>query len=45
MKHLNRWVYAVVGVVTLFFAGVIYAWSVLSTQPNPMSRMPDTIPC
>lgn len=31
MKHLNRWVYAVVGVVTLFFAGVIYAWSVLST--------------
>lgn len=30
-KQLNRWVYAAVGVITLFFAGVIYAWSVLST--------------
>ena len=31
MKHLNRWVYAVVGVVVLLFAGLVYAWSVLST--------------
>ena len=30
MKHLNRWAYAVIGVITLFFAGVVYAWSVLS---------------
>lgn len=31
MKHLNRWVYAIVGVVVLLFAGLVYAWSVLST--------------
>jgi OFA family oxalate/formate antiporter-like MFS transporter len=31
MKHLNRWVYAIVGVIVLLFAGMIYAWSVLST--------------
>lgn len=31
MKHLNRWVYAVVGVIVLVFAGLIYAWSVLAT--------------
>ena len=31
MKQLNRWVYAVVGVVVLLFAGLVYAWSVLST--------------
>lgn len=31
MKHLNRWVYAAVGVIVLVFAGLIYAWSVLST--------------
>lgn len=30
MKNLNRWVYAAVGVVVLVFAGLIYAWSVLS---------------
>jgi OFA family oxalate/formate antiporter-like MFS transporter len=30
MKHLNRWVYAVVGVCVLLFAGLIYAWSVFS---------------
>lgn len=30
MKSLNRWVYAAVGVVVLVFAGLIYAWSVLS---------------
>lgn len=30
MKTLNRWVYAAVGVVVLVFAGLIYAWSVLS---------------
>ncbi len=27
---LNRWVYAVVGVIVLVFAGLVYAWSVLS---------------
>ena len=31
MKHLNRWVYAIVGVIVLLFAGLVYAWSVLST--------------
>ncbi|HAD19275.1 MAG TPA: MFS transporter, partial [Lachnospiraceae bacterium] len=30
MKHLNRWVYVIVGVVTLLMAGLIYAWSVMS---------------
>lgn len=30
MGKLNRWVYAVVGIVVLFCGGVIYAWSVLS---------------
>ena len=36
MKHLNRWVYAIVGVIVLLFAGLVYAWSVLST-PSPLS--------
>ena len=31
MKQLNRWVYAIVGVTVLLFAGLVYAWSVLST--------------
>ena len=31
MKHLNRWVYAIVGVIVLLFAGLVYAWNVLST--------------
>ena len=31
MKQLNRWVYAIVGVIVLLFAGLVYAWSVLST--------------
>ena len=30
MKHLNRWVYAAISVVTLLLAGLVYAWSVLS---------------
>lgn len=30
MKKMNRWTYAVIGVVTLLFAGLIYAWSVMS---------------
>ncbi len=30
MNKLNRWVYAAVGVLVLFCAGIIYAWSVLS---------------
>lgn len=28
---LNRWIYAIIGVIVLLFAGLIYAWSVLST--------------
>ena len=31
MKQLNRWVYAIVGVIVLLFEGLVYAWSVLST--------------
>ena len=31
MKQPNRWVYAIVGVIVLLFAGLVYAWSVLST--------------
>ena len=31
MQQLNRWVYAIVGVIVLLFAGLVYAWSVLST--------------
>ncbi|WP_026525160.1 OFA family MFS transporter [Butyrivibrio sp. MB2005] len=31
MKHINRWLYAVAGVAILLFAGLIYAWSVLSS--------------
>ena len=30
MKKLNRWVYAIVGVIVLLLAGLIYAWSVMS---------------
>ena len=30
MKSLNRWVYAIVGVIVLLLAGVVYAWSVIS---------------
>ena len=30
MKNVNRWFYAVIGVAILFFAGVVYAWSVMS---------------
>jgi len=30
MKHMSRWVYALVGFVVLLFAGLVYAWSVLS---------------
>lgn len=29
-KPLNRWVYAIVGVIVLVFAGMVYAWTVLS---------------
>lgn len=31
MAKLNRWVYAAAGVTALFFGGMIYAWSVLSS--------------
>ena len=30
MKQVNRWFYAILGVAILFFAGVVYAWSVMS---------------
>lgn len=29
-KSLNRWVYAIVGVIVLLLAGLIYAWSTMS---------------
>ena len=31
MKQINRWIYAACGVMILLFAGLIYAWSVLSS--------------
>ena len=31
MKQINRWKYVVAGVIILLFAGLIYAWSVLSS--------------
>ncbi len=37
MKHLNRWVYAIVGVIVLLMAGLVYAWSVMSRSIG-MSR-------
>lgn len=30
MKSLNRWVYAIIGVIVLLLAGMIYAWSMMS---------------
>ncbi len=30
MKSLNRWVYAIFGVIVMLFAGLVYAWSVMS---------------
>ena len=40
MKQLNRWVYAIVGVIVLLFAGLVYAWSVLSTPIGTGPRLP-----
>ena len=37
MKNLNRWVYAIAGVIVLLMAGLIYAWSVMS-QPIASAR-------
>ncbi len=34
MKQLNRWVYAVVGVIVLLMAGLVYAWSVMGSVIN-----------
>lgn len=30
MKNLNRWIYAIIGVIVLLLAGLVYAWSVMS---------------
>ncbi len=30
LKSLNRWVYAIFGVIALLMAGMVYAWSVMS---------------
>lgn len=30
MKHLNRWIYIIVGVLVMLLAGLIYSWSVFS---------------
>ncbi len=34
MKALNRWVYAVIGVIVLLMAGLVYAWSVMGGVIN-----------
>jgi len=31
MKNVYRWFYAVIGVIILLFAGMVYAWSVSSS--------------
>ena len=30
MKNLNRWIYAIIGVIVLLLAGLIYAWSTMA---------------
>lgn len=30
MKNLNRWIYAIVGVIVLLLAGLVYAWSTMA---------------
>lgn len=30
MKNVNRWFYAIIGVLVLLLAGMVYAWSILS---------------
>ena len=30
MKTLNRWAYVIFGVAVMLFAGMVYAWSILS---------------
>lgn len=35
MKHLNRWIYAIVGTMVLLLAGLVYAWSIFS---RPIGR-------
>ena len=30
MKKMNRWVYAIIGVIVLLLAGLVYAWSVMA---------------
>lgn len=34
MKSLNRWIYAIIGVIVLMLAGLVYAWSVMSGVIN-----------
>lgn len=34
MKSLNRWVYAIIGVIVLLMAGLVYAWSVMGGVIN-----------
>ncbi|MCF0228820.1 MAG: MFS transporter [Parasporobacterium sp.] len=33
-KHLNRWVYAIMGVLVLLFAGLVYGWTTFSKPLN-----------
>ena len=30
MKNQNRWLYAIIGVIILLMAGLVYAWSVMA---------------
>ncbi|MBE6009381.1 MAG: OFA family MFS transporter [Lachnospiraceae bacterium] len=30
MKKMNRWVYAIIGVIVMLLAGLVYAWSVMA---------------
>ena len=31
MKKMNRWIYVIAGTFILLFAGMVYAWSVMSS--------------
>ena len=39
-NNMNRWIYAIVGVIAMLFAGLIYAWTVLSSPMSVVNNGP-----